>query len=117
VKDYVIVLRTDDSDVIGIIVKDDQDSVLIEHPYFIQYNPTSERILLLPYCMYTSETLFVFKKTDIKFLVTASDEVADKFLVTLNTVEARKQYVSETKLDVMQAKPNNVVMVGNDTKH
>lgn len=116
---YVVVFRrrSSDIDIIGIIVGELDGKVRIEHPYYIKYDPAAGNIMMLIYCALTDESYFEFNKSDIEFLVTASSDVASKFLTMINTIAAKRDMEHDTSFDSREIDHQIQLIAGNNTKH
>lgn len=126
--DYVIVIRLNTNvDLLAILVRDNEDNICVEHPYYVHYG-VSGTISLMPYCSLTDETYFEIKKDRIDFVVTASDKIAEKFVTTINP-DVYADAIEEEPIGTVQSDLDNIVerladilgystyITGNDTKH
>ena len=126
--DYVIVIRLNTNvDLLAILVRDNEDNICVEHPYYVHYS-VSGTISLMPYCSLTDETYFEIKKDRIDFVVTASDKIAEKFVTTINP-DVYADAIEEEPIGTVQSDLDNIVerladilgystyITGNDTKH
>lgn len=112
---YVIAFRTkEDIDIIGLIVSDRDGLLEVEHPHFVKYNPATNSLMMMPYCYLTDQTLFEFQRQDLKFVVSASEQVALKFLKLLDTSGSHE---SISDFDHPQEDIRTVILEGNSTKH
>lgn len=101
--------------------------VKIEHPHYIKYIPDNGNVVLLPYCLFTDETFFEFKKDKLDFLSTCSSDISNRFLDMLEQKEASKYLKSvaelDNTLDKLEAAINSksesipTFIEGNDTIH
>lgn len=102
--DVVVVLRNSfGEELIGSYISDEDEKVKIQNPYFLRYVPSLGDVIMSPYCMYSDETYFEFKKSDLQYLVTANELCTKKYL----------QFISEDDYNL----PSKTFIAGNDTKH
>lgn len=89
--DNVIVIRTkDNEDIVAKLNYVNDDMVKIESPHFIEFSQTSGKFVLIPYCIFSDEKFFEFKRNDLKFLVTANETLAIEYLLILDEIEEFK---------------------------
>lgn len=118
----VVVIRlNNESDVMGILDSTFEDHVKLEYPFTVFVNSETNSVAMFPYCTLSDEKFYDFKKSDFKFLVTASSEVATKFLKMVDSLEQEKiEYIIEetNDLDRLEAHiQNSIYIEGNNTKH
>lgn len=116
--DYVVTFRMKDGvDILAVIIGELNGVVRVEHPHIVKYYPNDGGYLtMIPYCTLTDETYFEFPKDEMKFLVTASEQIAIKFLAMIATSSIKKvhQHLQEV-LAPLEEEPSYVE--GNETKH
>lgn len=111
-------------EMMGILVGVLDGVVKMEHPYYVTVNTLLGSVAMSPYCALTDETYFEFKEDQVTYLVTARDDIAIKFLNTIDEVEYRK---TEAKIEEL-SQPDLVdeieamlrgktYMQGNTTRH
>jgi hypothetical protein len=123
--DEVIVIRkTTGADILALFVKETDTVFEIEHPYYAKYDMEGGNVSMLPYCAFSDEKTFKIRKDNIDFVVPASKEIADKFLMMLNVYDQQLQDMithmldEDKELDRLEAAIlNKTYMDGNTTKH
>lgn len=118
----VVVIRlNNESDVLGILDHAADDVVRLEHPFTVFVNGEQNTVAMYPYCSLSDETFYEFKRSDFKFLVTASNEIASKFMRMVDSLEQVKTELileEDSNLDQLEAHiMNSVFIEGNNTKH
>lgn len=116
--DYVVTFRMiSGEDILAVIVGELDGIVRVEHPHIVKYYPNDGGYLtMIPYCTLTDETYFEFRRDDIKFLVTASEQIASKFLTMIATSSIKKVYDQiQESLAPLHEEPSYIE--GNETKH
>lgn len=118
--DCVVVIRMKSGEeLLAILVGELDNRVKIEHPYYVTVNQGSGSISMIPYCPLTDEIMFEISKSDINFLVTASDHIATKFMAMANATLTEPELVGEdhtsdlVNSDITLAN----IIPGNTTKH
>lgn len=91
----VVISLTSGEEVLAIMLKKMKNKIRVEYPYIVKYVSSAKSIALYPFCPLSDETVFDIKMTDIKFVVTAANHVADKFLDTLDRAELGKIEVED----------------------
>ena len=115
----VVVIRNNKGDdVIAILNGKLDDTLKVEHPYYVRTNPASGTIAMMPYCVLSDETHFELKTHDVEFVVTAAPDITNKFLRMVE-VAARIQTRAEEQTydEFAEALSYKNIMDGNDTKH
>ena len=75
----VITRLNSGTDIIGIYdEKSTKTTLKLEHPYFIRLVDGS--LIMQPYCAFSPEQYFSYRKKDLQFVVTASEKLAAKFI-------------------------------------
>lgn len=87
------------------IASDDGEILAVLHPYFIHHNPMQNTIMMMPYCVFTDNILYMFPKAKLKFVVPASSDVASRFVKMVSAERATLDAGGKS------------VIEGNDTKH
>ncbi len=92
----VVVLRVEDSDdIIGVFagmkVNDSgMTSYVIENPYFPIIDRHTGELGLMPYCVFSNETLYSFPVNKVQFYTPAADPIAREYINLLG----RRQQIS-----------------------
>ena len=95
-EDCVVVIRMKaGEEILAILVGELDNRVKIEHPYYVTVNAGSGNISMLPYCPLTDEYMFEINRSDINFLVTASEQVATRFISMVDATLSQPQLVGE----------------------
>lgn len=120
--DVVVVIRLHNGDdVIAIITGELDDKVRVEHPYYIKYNPVQGAVGMVPYCALSDEVFFQIDRSKIDFVAVANNDISDKFLKMVNTLEQSRydQMIEDDEpLDRLEATISQKTFIeGNDTKH
>ena len=118
----VVVVKTKQGDEILAILNGEINGVIkVEHPFYIRYNPMTNNIGMTPYCALTDEKYFEFRRENLEFLVTASREIAQKFLRLVETQEALVSHQShpadDDEFDIHSYLGDKTVIPGGSTKH
>ena len=108
--DAVVVIRDEsDADIIGMLAGEQDGVVHVQHPHYIQYSSTHNSIMMVPYCVFTDETFFLFTKDKLKFVVPSSRAIAKKYMEMLYDRSSDDQEV--------EPDPGKIIVSGTDTKH
>lgn len=115
----VVVIRTNSGDDVLAILNGKMDNTLkVQHPYYVKTNPASGTIAMIPYCVLSNEIHYEMKTDAVEFVVTAAPEITSKFLRMIDTAEKVIQSQEEqTYDDFAEALSYKNIMDGNDTKH
>jgi hypothetical protein len=118
--DYVVVVirLKAGEDLLAILNGELDNRVLIEHPYYVTYDPSCGNVTMIPYCPLTDEFYFEINRSEINFLVTASRDIATKFLSMVSAAIQVPEAIGEdyTADDVGDLTVANM-QLGNTTKH
>ncbi len=83
----VMVFRFEDSgdDLIGVLVgmkphENGTTSYVIENPYFPIIDRSTGELGLMPYCVFSTETLFTFPVSKVQFYAPATDPIAKEYI-------------------------------------
>lgn len=80
-RDVVVVINLNSGeDILAILLKKMKSKVRVEYPSYVKYTSSATSLVLYPYCAYSDETVFDIKMSEIRYLVTASQHIADRFL-------------------------------------
>ena len=78
--DIVIIKTTLGEELISIFCSESNGIVKVQHPHFVHFNSATSNMILVPYCPLSNETYFEFKRDNLIYLVTASDDVSMRFI-------------------------------------
>lgn len=120
--DVVAVIRLHNGDDLIAIIAGEMDNKLrVEHPYYIRYNPTQGAVGMVPYCALSDEIFFQIDRSKIDFIAVANNDISDKFLKMVNTLEQSRydQLIEDDQpYDKLEASITHKTFIeGNDTKH
>lgn len=129
---YTIAMKlTDGSELIAMLIENDDYIVKVEFPYSIKYDRTLGGVTLYPYCLWSSEQIFTFTMDKVMYVVSCEDVIANRYLDLVDELQV-KNHIKDTSeleknLDKLEAFINgdkgealeypSVVIEGNDTKH
>lgn len=120
--DVVVIIRLHTGDdIIAIITGELDDKVRVEHPYYIKMNTSQGSVGMVPYCALSDEVFFQIDRKKIDFVAVANNDIADKFLKMIDSLEQSRlnQMLEEDdhadRLEVALLQKNFIE--GNDTKH
>ena len=69
---YVVFKLVSGEQVMAVLIQEDDDHVLVEHPmimrFALDFEAGKERITAAPFCAFTSDTEFVLAKSNIMFM-------------------------------------------------
>lgn len=85
-----------DADLIGILVDQKDDYVVIEHPFFIQFNPMNGNVAMAPFCVFSDQTQFKFLLKELQFVVPVREPVAKHFVKMVKSLEEDDVFASST---------------------
>lgn len=95
--DVVVVISLNSGEeVLAILHKKMKTKIKVEHPFVVKYTAGSKSLALYPLCPLSDETFFDLKMSDIRFVVTAAEHIADKFF---SLIDKTDQFLSEDYLD------------------
>ena len=117
----VVVIRMNTGeDVLAILLGEYDNMIKVEHPHYVKFDGRVG-IMLIPYCQLSDEKYYEIPKDRAQFLVTASRNVAYRYLDCIDELEAKYTedlIANDAPLESLEAalKDNNYVS-GNDTVH
>ena len=117
----VVVIRMNTGeDILAILLGESEGILNVEHPHYVKFD-NRVGIMLIPYCQLTDEKYFEIPAEKTQFLVTASRNVAYRYLDCIDELEAKYTediITNDAPLESLEAalKDNNYVS-GNDTLH
>lgn len=107
----VVIIRTKyNEDIIAILNGKMGDKIRIEHPYYANVNPATGNATMIPYCPLSDEIYFEMDTSDIRFLVTASEDIGGKFTRMIQASDVEDVEEDATYIPAQ-------VVAGNTTKH
>lgn len=118
--DCVVVIRLKSGEeLLAILTGEIDNRVRIEHPYYATVNPASGSVTMIPYCPLTDEIHFELNRSDINFLVTATEEIALKFSNMINAVTQEPEIIGEDRTSDLVSSDVTIanIIPGNTTKH
>jgi hypothetical protein len=140
VNDVVVVISLNSGEeLLAILHKKMKTKIKVEHPFIVKYTAGTKSLALYPLCPLSDETFFDLKMSDIRFLTTAAEHIADKFFQLIDKVdlESREEdYLDEDTIEKaaqllgiiedtpalqeeedVDVGPSNYFVEGNKTKH
>ena len=108
----VIIRMKSGEEIVAILSGKMGDNIRIEHPYYANVNPMTGNVTMIPYCPLSEETFFELDTSDIRFLVTASEDIGGKFTRMVLATNSDTEHTEEDPTYI----PAQVVL-GNNTKH
>lgn len=120
--DVVIIVRTHkNEDIIAIAVGDMDGYLRIEYPFYVKYDHASGNVGMIPYCALSDEISYRISRDKIDFIVTANNEISNKFLDMVDKLEQAKLRAQLREDDLYNALESAITkkafVDGNDTKH
>lgn len=95
-RDVVVVIALNTGEeVLAILLKKMKSKVRVEYPSYVKYTAGGTSLALYPYCAFSDETVFDIKMSEIRYLVTASSHIADRFLNHIDSIELEKTRVED----------------------
>lgn len=120
----VIIRLKNDDEIISIFNSENDGIIKVEYPHYVKPEPTTGKILIVPYCPLSDEIFFEFTREDIKFLVTANNSITYDFIEMVNNIEQNKEQEID---DIMELEEtidkfesmlkDKFFIISNDTKH
>ena len=137
--DVVVVISLNSGEeVLAILHKKMKTKIKVEHPFIVKYAAGSKSLALYPLCPLSDETFFDLKISDIRFVATAAEHIADKFFSLIDKVDTVRVEAEDildeetianaaTLLGIIEdipalqeeepAEPQKYFVEGNKTKH
>lgn len=80
--DSLVILRMDNEkfDIIGTLVAISDDSIALENPFFVDFNPIVGEMAVQPYCALAECNLFEFKRSHMKVMSSVRSGIAKVFI-------------------------------------
>lgn len=130
---YTVAMKlVDGSELIALLIENDDHIVKVEFPYAIRYDKTLRGVTLYPYCLWSTEQIFTFTMDKVMYIVSCDEEVANRYLDLVDELQIKKHIKDtselEQSLDKLEAflsgdkeeieyKEQPILIEGNDTKH
>lgn len=108
-------------DILAFLEGEIDGKLQLAYPHYVKFNPSSQQLMLLPFCSFSDEYLYTIPSSICLFVVTASNDVANRFIDALNqsiTETIQTSLAEEEQLDKLESILLDTTYVsGNTTKH
>ena len=84
-------------DLIGIFIEQKDEYIVIEHPFFIQYNPISGNVAMAPFCVFSDQSQFRFSLRELQFVVPVRKPIAKHFIKMVQAVTEQEPFDEESQ--------------------
>jgi hypothetical protein len=90
----LVILRMEDEkfDIIGILIAVSDDTIALEDPFLVDYNPLAGEMAVQPYCALAECSIFEFKRSKIKVLTGVRSGIAKVFLEGIRDINESLEY-------------------------
>jgi len=130
---YTVAMKlTDGSEVIAMLIEQDDYAAKVEFPFSINYDKALGGVVLYPYCLWSNDQIFTFTMDKVMYVVSCEDRIAERYLDLVDEMQVKKHIKDtselEKHLDKIEAYLNGdkeesayeeppIFIEGNDTKH
>ena len=84
-----------EADLIGIFVEQKDEYIVIEHPFFIQYNPINGNVAMAPFCVFSDQSQFKFSLRELQFVVPVRKPIARHFVKMVQAITEQEPFDEE----------------------